>query len=141
MAVDAHVVLGERQRLAGRHAQLQLDEIDPEDQNIVAAVEYLLNNAFDNRASDIHIEPKREVSKLRLRIDGILHDVGEIPAAVHPAFVARIKILARMDIAEKRRPQDGRIKTQRGDGEIELRVSSLPVAFGEKVKKPSKAEA
>jgi general secretion pathway protein E len=109
------------------------EEIDPEDQNIVAAVEYLLNNAFDNRASDIHIEPKRDVSKLRLRIDGILHDVGEIPAQVHPAFVARIKILARMDIAEKRRPQDGRIKTQRGEGEIELRVSSLPVAFGEKV--------
>ncbi len=109
------------------------EEIDPEDQNIVAAVEYLLNNAFDNRASDIHIEPKRDVSKLRLRIDGILHDVGEIPAAVHPAFIARIKILARMDIAEKRRPQDGRIKTQRGEGEIELRVSSLPVAFGEKV--------
>lgn len=109
------------------------EEIDPADQNIVAAVEYLLNNAFDNRASDIHIEPKREVSRLRLRIDGILHDIGEIPSAVHPAFVARIKILARMDIAEKRRPQDGRIKTQRGEREIELRVSSLPVAFGEKV--------
>jgi general secretion pathway protein E len=109
------------------------EEIDPGDQNIVAAVEYLLNSAFDNRASDIHIEPKRDVSRLRLRIDGILHDIGEIPAAVHPAFVARIKILARMDIAEKRRPQDGRIKTQRGEREIELRVSSLPVAFGEKV--------
>ena len=109
------------------------EEIDPGDQKIVAAVEYLLNAAFDNRASDIHIEPKREISKLRLRIDGILHDIGEIPAAVHPAFAARIKILARMDIAEKRRPQDGRIKTQRGDREIELRVSSLPVAFGEKV--------
>lgn len=109
------------------------DEIDPGDQKIVAAVEYLLNAAFDNRASDIHIEPKRDVSKLRLRIDGILHDIGEIPSGVHPAFVARIKILARMDIAEKRRPQDGRIKTQRGEREIELRVSSLPVAFGEKV--------
>lgn len=109
------------------------EEIDPGDQKIVAAVEYLLNAAFDNRASDIHIEPKRETSKLRLRIDGVLHDIGEIPAAVHPAFAARIKILARMDIAEKRRPQDGRIKTQRGEREIELRVSSLPVAFGEKV--------
>jgi len=109
------------------------EEIDPADQQIVAAVEYLLNSAFDNRASDIHIEPKRESSRLRLRIDGILHDIGEIPAGVHPAFVARVKILARMDIAEKRRPQDGRIKTQRGDREIELRVSSLPVAFGEKV--------
>ncbi len=109
------------------------DEIDPGDQKIVAAVEYLLNSAFDNRASDIHIEPKREHSNLRLRIDGILHDVGQVPAAVHPAFIARIKILARMDIAEKRRPQDGRIKTQRGEREIELRVSSLPVAFGEKI--------
>lgn len=109
------------------------EEIDPGDRNIVAAVEFLLNLAFENRASDIHIEPKREVSKLRLRIDGILHDISEIPSAVHPAFVARIKVLARMDIAEKRRPQDGRIKTQRGDREIELRVSSLPVAFGEKI--------
>ena len=109
------------------------DEIDPGDQKIVAAVEYLLNSAFDNRASDIHIEPKRETSKLRLRIDGVLHDIGEIPAAVHGAFVARVKILARMDIAEKRRPQAGRIKTARGEREIELRVSSLPVAFGEKI--------
>ena len=109
------------------------EEIDPADQKIVAAVEYLLNAAFDNRASDIHIEPKRDVSKLRLRIDGVLHEIGEVPSQVHPAFVARIKILARMDIAEKRRPQDGRIKTQRGEREIELRVSSLPVAFGEKV--------
>ncbi len=109
------------------------EEIDPSDQKIVAAVEYLLNSAFDNRASDIHIEPKREVSRLRLRIDGVLHEIGDIPAAVHPAVVARIKVLARMDIAEKRRPQDGRIKTQRGDREVELRVSSLPVAFGEKI--------
>lgn len=109
------------------------EEIDPGDQKIVAAVEYLLNVAFDNRASDIHIEPKRETSRVRLRIDGILHDIAEIPSGVHPAVAARVKILARMDIAEKRRPQDGRIKTQRGDREIELRVSSLPVAFGEKI--------
>ena len=109
------------------------EEIDPGDQKIVAAVEYLLNSAFDNRASDIHIEPKRDHSRLRLRIDGVLHDIGDVPAAVHPAVAARIKILARMDIAEKRRPQDGRIKTQRGEREVELRVSSLPVAFGEKI--------
>jgi general secretion pathway protein E len=109
------------------------EEIDPGDQKIVAAVEYLLNAAFDQRASDIHIEPKREQSRLRLRIDGVLHDIGEVPSAVHAAVVARVKILARMDIAEKRRPQDGRIKTQRGEREIELRVSSLPTAFGEKV--------
>ncbi|MFO0724779.1 MAG: GspE/PulE family protein [Myxococcota bacterium] len=109
------------------------DEIDPGDQKVVAAVEYLLNQAFDNRASDIHIEPKRETSKLRLRIDGVLHNFGDVPAVVHSAVVARVKILARMDIAEKRRPQDGRIKTQRGDREVELRVSSLPTAFGEKI--------
>jgi len=109
------------------------DEIDPADSKIVAAVEYLLNSAFDNRASDIHVEPKRESSKMRLRIDGVLHDIGEIPAAVHPAIISRIKILARMNIAERRRPQDGRIKTTRGEREIELRVSVLPVAFGEKV--------
>lgn len=109
------------------------EEIDPGDQKIVAAVEYLLNVAFENRASDIHIEPKRVATRLRLRIDGVLHDVGEVPAAVHPAIVARVKVLARMDIAEKRRPQDGRIKTEHGDREVELRVSSLPVAFGEKI--------
>jgi general secretion pathway protein E len=109
------------------------EEIDPGDQKIVAAVEYILNQAFDQRASDIHIEPKREESRLRLRIDGVLHDIGNVPAAVHSAVVARVKILARMDIAEKRRPQDGRIKTQRGEREIELRVSSLPTAFGEKI--------
>jgi general secretion pathway protein E len=109
------------------------DEIDPGDRKIVAAVEYLLNSAFDNRASDIHVEPKRETSKMRLRIDGVLHDIGEIPAAVHPAIVSRIKILARMNIAERRRPQDGRIKTMRGEREVELRVSVLPVAFGEKI--------
>ncbi len=109
------------------------EEIDPQDQNIVAAVEYLLNAAFDNRASDIHIEPKRELSTLRLRIDGVLHEIGQVPSGVHPAVVARVKILARMDIAEKRRPQDGRIKTQKGEREVELRVSSLPTAFGEKI--------
>src|SRR5262249_49298318 len=73
------------------------EEIDPGDQKIIAAVEYLLNSAFDARASDIHIEPKREESRLRLRIDGILHEIGQIPAAVHPAVAARVKILARMD--------------------------------------------
>lgn len=109
------------------------EDIDPSDRKIVAAVEYLLNSAFDNRASDVHIEPKRAVSKLRLRIDGVLHEVGELPLSAHLPVVSRIKILARMDIAERRRPQDGRIKTQRGDREIELRVSSLPVAFGEKI--------
>ena len=70
---------------------------------------------------------------MRLRIDGVMHEVQTIPKLVHAAMVARIKVMARMDIAEKRRPQDGRIKTERQDKEIELRVSTLPVAFGEKM--------
>ena len=108
-------------------------EIEATDQPVINAVEYLLNYAFEQRASDIHIEPKRERSVVRLRIDGILHNIYDFPKVVHPAFTSRIKMLARMDISEKRRPQDGRIKTQRDQREIELRVSTLPVAFGEKV--------
>ncbi len=108
-------------------------EIDGSDKPIVNAVEYLLHYAFDQRASDIHIEPKREFTHVRLRIDGVLHNIYTFPKAIHLALVSRIKMLARMDISEKRRPQDGRIKTQRDEREVELRVSSLPVAFGEKI--------
>ncbi len=108
-------------------------EIDPTDKPVVQAVWYLFNYAFEQRASDIHIEPKRELSQVRLRIDGVLHDIYTLPKLVHNAVVSRIKMLARMDIAEKRRPQDGRIKTTFKEKEIELRVSALPVAFGEKV--------
>jgi len=108
-------------------------EIDSQDKHVVRAVEYMLRYAYDQRASDVHIEPKREHSIVRLRIDGMLHTIHKMPRAVHPAFVSRIKNMARMDIAEKRRPQDGRIKTSHEDKEIELRVSTLPVAFGEKV--------
>ena len=108
-------------------------ELDATDKPIVTAVEYLLRYAFDQRASDIHIEPKRGDSLVRLRIDGVLHPVHTLPKVVHAPVIARIKMLARMDIAEKRRPQDGRIKTDRGGREVELRVSSLPTAFGEKM--------
>lgn len=108
-------------------------EIDASDQHIVHAVEYLMQYAFDQRASDIHIEPKREKTNVRLRIDGVLHEIYSIPKAIHPPIVSRIKMLSRMDIAEKRRPQDGRIKTNYKDKDIELRVSTMPVAFGEKV--------
>ncbi len=108
-------------------------EIDASDKHIVNAVEFLFRYAFDQRASDIHIEPKREASEVRLRIDGMLHTVHKTPKAVHPAFVSRIKMLSRMDIAEKRRPQDGRIKTEFKNREVELRVSTMPTAFGEKV--------
>jgi general secretion pathway protein E len=107
-------------------------ELEATDKHVINAVEYMLQYAYDQRASDIHIEPRREFSQARFRIDGILHDVHRIPKVVHAAVIARIKTLARMDIAEKRRPQDGRIKTHHKDSEIELRVSTLPVAFGEK---------
>jgi general secretion pathway protein E len=108
-------------------------EAESSDANIVSAVEFLLHYAFDQRASDIHIEPKREFSLIRLRVDGVLHNIHTIPRQLHPPMVSRIKLLSRMDLAEKRRPQDGRIKTDSKGKEIELRVSTLPVAFGEKV--------
>ena len=108
-------------------------EIESSDQHIVHAVEYMLQHAYDSRSSDVHIEPKRDHALIRFRIDGVLHDIQLIPQVVHRAVVSRIKTMARLDIAEKRKPQDGRIKTIRKDSEIELRVSSLPVAFGEKV--------
>ena len=111
----------------------KMEEIDASDQPVVQAVWFLFNYAFDQRASDIHIEPKREYSLIRLRIDGVLHRIHMLPKPVHPAVVSRIKSMSRMDIAEKRRPQDGRIKTAYNDAEIELRVSTVPTAFGEKV--------
>ena len=116
---------------------LQLGELtspDANDQHIVKIVDWLLQYAFDQRASDIHLEPRRDTGNIRFRIDGVLHDVYELPAAVMAAVTSRIKILGRMDVAEKRRPQDGRLKTKSGDGdEVELRLSTLPTAFGEKM--------
>ena len=110
-----------------------VEELDSEDRHVIKAVEYIFHYAFDQRASDIHIEPKRANSLIRMRIDGVLHDIYALPKAVQLAVSSRIKMLARMDISEKRRPQGGRIKTERDSREIELRVSSLPVAFGEKI--------
>ena len=104
------------------------------DAHVVNIVDWLLQYAFDQRASDIHIEPRRDKGLIRFRIDGILHHVYELPAAVNAAVTSRLKILGRMDVAEKRRPQDGRVKTKSQDGdEIELRLSTLPTAFGEKM--------
>ncbi|MBI5549033.1 MAG: type II/IV secretion system protein [Deltaproteobacteria bacterium] len=108
-------------------------ELDANDKPVVAAVEYLLRYAFDQRASDIHIEPRRDESIVRMRIDGVLHPVHTMPKPVHAPVVSRIKMMSRLDIAEKRRPQDGRIKTDKDGREIEMRVSTLPTAFGEKV--------
>jgi general secretion pathway protein E len=109
-------------------------QFDANDAHIVRIVDWLWQYAFEQRASDIHVEPRREQGIVRFRIDGVLHQVYQIPAAVLIAMTSRIKILARMDVVEKRRPQDGRIKTRTLDGEeIELRLSTLPTAFGEKL--------
>ena len=107
---------------------------DANDQHIVNIVDWLVQYAFAQRASDIHIEPRREQCNLRFRIDGVLHTIYQMPAAVAAAVISRLKILGRMDVAEKRRPQDGRLKTRNDHGrEVELRLSTLPTAFGEKM--------
>ena len=109
-------------------------QLDANDQGVVKVVDWLWQYAFDQRASDIHLEPRREQGVIRFRIDGVLHPVYQMPMGVHNAMVSRIKLLGRIDVVEKRRPQDGRIKTrnQRGD-EVEMRLSTLPTAFGEKM--------
>lgn len=107
--------------------------IGENEKHIVAAVDYLFNYAFSQRASDVHLEPRGAEGVIRYRIDGILHDIETVPISVHAAIASRIKVMARMDIAERRRPQDGRIKTLYQDNEIELRISCMPTAFGEKV--------
>ncbi|MCB1933565.1 MAG: type II/IV secretion system protein [Candidatus Accumulibacter sp.] len=109
-------------------------QFDANDQHIVNIVDWLWQYAFEQRASDIHIEPRRDVGIVRFRIDGMLHQVYQIPMSVLAAMINRVKILGRMDVVEKRRPQDGRIKTRTADGqEAELRLSTLPTAFGEKL--------
>ncbi len=110
-------------------------ELSSTDQHIKAAVNHLFSYALEQRASDIHIEPKRDICMVRYRIDGVLHTIYKLPKAVHSAITSRIKGLARLDIAEKRRPQDGRIKIGRNEEgalDAEIRVSTVPVAFGEK---------
>ncbi|MBE9567273.1 MAG: type II/IV secretion system protein [Proteobacteria bacterium] len=109
-------------------------KLDANDQHVVNIVDWLFQYAFDQRASDIHLEPRREMSPVRFRIDGVLQEVYQIPSAVMKAVTSRIKIIGRMDVAEKRRPQDGRLKTRTEDGkEVELRLSTMPTAFGEKL--------
>jgi len=109
-------------------------QLDANDQSVVQVVDWLWQYAFDQRASDIHLEPRRDQGVIRFRIDGVLHPAYQMPMGVMNAMVARIKLLGRMDVVEKRRPLDGRIKTRnmRGD-EIEMRLSTLPTAFGEKM--------
>ncbi len=107
--------------------------LDANDAHVVRVVDWLWQYAFEQRASDIHIEPRREQGIVRFRIDGVLHQVYQIPGPVLAAMTSRIKILARMDVVEKRRPQDGRVKTKTGSDEIELRIATMPTAFGEKL--------
>lgn len=108
--------------------------LDANEQHVVNIVDWLLKYAFEQRASDIHLEPRRNMGTMRFRIDGVLHQVYQLPSNIMNAITSRIKLLGRMDMVEKRRPQDGRIKTLSGDGtEIELRLSTMPTAFGEKL--------
>jgi general secretion pathway protein E len=108
--------------------------LDANDAHVVSLTDWLMHYAFEQRASDIHLEPRREVSNIRFRIDGVMHQVYQVPTPVMAAMTSRIKVLGRMDVVEKRRPQDGRIKTVAPDGqEIELRLSTMPTAFGEKL--------
>jgi general secretion pathway protein E len=112
----------------------QVGEPDANDRHIVHLVDWLLQYAFEQRASDIHIEPRREQSNIRFRIDGVLHLIHQLPTAVIGAITSRIKSLGRMDVADKRRPQDGRVRTKTPAGqEVELRLSTMPTTFGEKL--------
>ena len=109
-------------------------QLDANDQGVVQVVDWLWQYAFDQRASDIHLEPRREIGVIRFRIDGVLHTVYQVPLGVMNAMTARIKLLGRMDVVERRRPLDGRIKTRRPEGtEVEMRLSTMPTAFGEKM--------
>jgi general secretion pathway protein E len=129
--------MGAMSQIANFEQLVQLGKsgkLDANDQHIVHICDWLFNYAFEERASDIHLEPRREVSNVRFRIDGVLHQVYQIPTPVLAAMTSRIKVLGRMDVVEKRRPQDGRLKTVSPDNEeVELRLSTMPTAFGEKL--------
>ncbi|MDE2093791.1 MAG: Flp pilus assembly complex ATPase component TadA [Burkholderiales bacterium] len=132
------VKAGETSALASFEQLVELGrsnkQLDANDQGVVQVVDWLWQYAFDQRASDIHLEPRRERSVIRFRIDGVMHTVYQLPPGVMNAMVARIKLLGRMDVVEKRRPLDGRIKTRNPSGdEVEMRLSTLPTAFGEKM--------
>ncbi len=127
--VSSKIINFEQLLELGKSANLGAD-----DQHIVQIVDWLLQYAFEQRASDIHLEPRREISPVRFRIDGIMHKTFELPTPVMVGVTARIKVLGRMDLAEKRRPQDGRLKARSPSGrEVEMRLSTMPTAFGEKV--------
>jgi general secretion pathway protein E len=100
---------------------------------IIKLVNMVINRAVESRASDIHIEPFEDELKVRYRIDGVLHDIESLPKKLQAAILSRLKIMAKLNIAEKRLPQDGRIKLKVAEKDIELRVSTIPVLYGEGV--------
>ncbi|MDF2634686.1 MAG: type secretion system protein [Pelosinus sp.] len=104
-----------------------------DDAPIIGLVNSLMNQAIKDLASDIHIEPQDKTLRVRFRIDGMLREIGSFPRDIHPAIVARIKIISDMDIAEKRVPQDGRIQIKEANRDVDVRVSTLPTIMGEKV--------
>ena len=137
-SVRAAIKTGEAAAVANFEQLVELGrsskQLDANDQGVVQVVDWLWQYAFDQRASDIHLEPRRELSAIRFRIDGVLHMVYQLPPGVMNAMIARVKLLGRMDVIEKRRPLDGRIKTRNPEGdEVEMRLSTLPTAFGEKM--------
>ena len=137
-SVRAAIKTGEVSAMASFEQLVELGrsnrQLDANDQGVVQVVDWLWQYAFDQRASDIHLEPRRELSAIRFRIDGVMHTVYQLPPGVMNAMIARVKVLGRMDVVEKRRPLDGRIKTRNPEGdEVEMRLSTLPTAFGEKM--------
>jgi general secretion pathway protein E len=137
-SVRAAIKTGETSAMASFEQLVELGrsnrQLDANDQGVIQVVDWLWQYAFDQRASDIHLEPRRELSAIRFRIDGVMHTVYQLPPGVMNAMIARVKLLGRMDVIEKRRPLDGRIKTRNPDGdEVEMRLSTLPTAFGEKM--------
>jgi general secretion pathway protein E len=137
-SVKAAAKAGEQSQVTSFEQLVELGktnkQLDANDQGVVQVVDWLWQYAFDQRASDIHLEPRREMGVIRFRIDGVLHTVYQLPPTVMAAMTSRIKLLGRMDVVEKRRPLDGRIKTRNpGGDEVEMRLSTLPTAFGEKM--------
>ncbi len=136
-SVRAAAKAGEATQVASFEQLVELGksnkQLDANDQGVVQVVDWLWQYAFDQRASDIHLEPRREMGVIRFRIDGVLHTVYQLPTTVMSAMISRIKLLGRMDVVERRRPLDGRIKTRNPAGdEVEMRLSTLPTAFGER---------
>ena len=137
-SVRAAIKNGETSTIASFEQLVELGrsnkQLDANDQGVVQVVDWLWQYAFDQRASDIHLEPRRDLSAIRFRIDGVMHTVYQLPPGVMNAMIARVKLLGRMDVIEKRRPLDGRIKTRNPEGdEVEMRLSTLPTDFGEKM--------